>query len=48
MSPPDFLVSVLARLIQLNDTTGYEEAVRILLEEQNGEKTYYVGAGEVA
>ena len=45
---PIFLVSVLARSIQLNDTTSYEEAVRILLEEQNGEKPYYVGPAKVA
>ena len=47
-SPPVFLVSVLARFIQLNDTTSYEEAVRILLDEQNGERPYYVGPAEVA
>ena len=48
MSRPGFLVSVLARSIQLNDTTSYEEAVRILLDEQNGEKPYYVGPAKVA
>jgi hypothetical protein len=44
MTPTDFLITVLAEFIRINNDVGYEEAVALLFGEHREERTYYVGA----